>query len=108
MGLVHEGNIEALLRKRLESSGYFGARFRENAGRALLLVKSRANERLPLWMSRLRSQKLLQAAMGLPDFPILLETWRTSLRDEFDLEALKRKLGGVAAGSIEVAECVTS
>jgi ATP-dependent Lhr-like helicase len=108
MGLVNEGNLEALLRKRLESSGYFGARFRENAGRALLLVRRRANERMPLWMSRLRSQNLLQAAMGLPDFPILLETWRTCLRDEFDLEALKRKLAGVAAGSIGIAECVTT
>ena len=108
MGLINEGTIEALLRKRLESSGYFGARFRENAGRALLLVRNRANERMPLWMSRLRSQKLLQAAMGWPDFPILLETWRTCLRDEFDLESLKRKLAGLAAGSIRIAECVTT
>jgi len=108
MGLVNEGTIEALLRKRLESSGYFGARFRENAGRALLLVRNRANERLPLWMSRLRSQKLLQAAMGWPDFPILLETWRTCLRDEFDLEALKRKLAGLTSGSIAVTECLTT
>ena len=108
LALVNEGTIEALLRKKLESSGTFGARFRENAGRALLLVRNRANERLPLWMSRLRSQKLLQAAMAFPDFPILLETWRTCLRDEFDLEALKRKLRGVAAGSIAVDECVTT
>jgi ATP-dependent Lhr-like helicase len=107
IGLVNEENLEALLRKRLESSGYFGARFRENAGRALLLTRRRAQERLPLWMSRLRSQKLLQAVLGLPDFPILLETWRTCLRDEFDLDALRRKLGGLASGSIEVAECVT-
>lgn len=108
LGLVNEGTIEGLLRKRLESSGYFGARFRENAGRALLLVRNRANERLPLWMSRLRSQKLLQAALNLPDFPILLETWRTCLRDEFDLEALKRKLGGLASGAISLAECATT
>ncbi len=107
LGLVNEGNLEALLRKRLESSGYFGARFRENAGRALLLSRRRANERLPLWMSRLRSQKLLQAVMDLPDFPILLETWRTCLRDEFDLDALKRKIAGVASGSIAITECVT-
>jgi len=107
IGLVNEGNLEALLRRRLESSGYFGARFRENAGRALLLTRRRAQERLPLWMSRLRSQKLLQAVLGLPDFPILLETWRTCLRDEFDLDALRRKLSGLASGSIEVSECVT-
>lgn len=107
LGLVNEGNLEARLRRRLESSGYFGARFRENAGRALLLTRRRANERLPLWMSRLRSQKLLQAVMGLPDFPILLETWRTCLRDEFDLDALNKKLAGLASGAITVTECVT-
>jgi ATP-dependent Lhr-like helicase len=107
IGLVNEGNLEALLRKRLESSGYFGARFRENAGRALLLTRSRAKERLPLWMSRLRSQKLLQAVLGLADFPILLETWRTCLCDEFDLAALRRKLAGLASGSIAFSECVT-
>jgi ATP-dependent helicase Lhr and Lhr-like helicase len=107
MVFVNEGSLEAHLRKRLESSGYFGARFRENAGRALLLTKRRANERLPLWMSRLRSQKLLQGVMGLPDFPILLETWRTCLRDEFDLDALKRKLAGLSSGAIVVAECIT-
>ncbi len=105
--LVNEANLEDLLRKRLESSGYFGARFRENAGRALLLVRRRLNERLPLWMSRLRSQKLLQAVLRLTDFPILLETWRTCLRDEFDLEALKVKLQDLAAGRIALSECVT-
>ena len=105
---MNEGTLEALLRKRLEGSGFFGARFRECAGRALLLTRSRASERMPLWMSRLRSQKLLEAVLGLPDFPILLETWRTCLRDEFDLEALKRKLAGVATGSIGVTECVTT
>jgi ATP-dependent Lhr-like helicase len=107
LGLVSESNLEELLGRRLESSGYFGARFRENAGRALLLVRRRLNERQPLWMSRLRSQKLLQAVMGLSDFPILLETWRTCLRDDFDLEALKGKLAGLASGQIAVSECVT-
>ncbi len=108
LALVGEANLEPLLRKRLESSGYFGARFRENAGRALLLTRRRLNERMPLWMSRLRSQKLLQAVLRMPDFPILLETWRTCLRDEFDLDALKGKLASLAAGSIAVSECVTA
>jgi ATP-dependent Lhr-like helicase len=107
-GLVSEANLERLLGKRLESSGYFGARFRENAGRALLLVRRRLNERMPLWMSRLRSQKLMQAVMGMTDFPILLETWRTCLNDDFDLDSLKRKLGAVASGEILVSECRTA
>jgi ATP-dependent Lhr-like helicase len=107
LALLNEANLEDLIRKRLESSGYFGARFRENAGRALLLVRRRLNERLPLWMSRLRSQKLLQAVMRLTDFPILLETWRTCLRDDFDLDALKVKLQDLAAGRIALSECAT-
>ena len=106
--LVNEANLESLLGKRLESSGYFGARFRENAGRALLLARRRLNERMPLWMSRLRSQRLLQAVMGMTDFPILLETWRTCLRDDFDLDVLKRKLSAIASGQTRITECTTS
>jgi ATP-dependent Lhr-like helicase len=106
--LVTPENLEDYLRRRLESSGFFGARFRENAGRALLLTKRRLNERMPLWMSRLRSQKLLQSVMPLTDFPVLLETWRTCLQDEFDLEALRAVLREIAAGNIRVSECTTS
>ena len=107
-GLVTPENLESYLRKRLESSGFFGARFRENAGRALLITKRRLNERMPLWMNRLRSQKLLQSVMKSTDFPILLETWRTCLQDEFDLEALRTVLREVEAGTIRIGECTTS
>ena len=105
---VDEHNLEGFLRKRLENSGYFGARFRECAGRALLLTRRRLNERMPLWMSRLRSQKLLQAVMNMDDFPILLETWRTCLRDEFELEELRDRLARLASGETRISECVTS
>ena len=53
VSLVTAGTVEALLRNRLESSGFFGARFRECAGRALLVTRNRVNERMPLWMTRL-------------------------------------------------------
>jgi ATP-dependent helicase Lhr and Lhr-like helicase len=100
LSMVSSASVESLLRKRLESSGFFGARFRECAGRALLLPKSRARERMPLWMNRLRSQKLLSAIMRYEDFPILLETWRTCLVDEFDLASLKQVLTEVESGVI--------
>ncbi len=106
--LVTPANLDAHLRRRLESSGFFGARFRECAGRALLLTKRKLHERMPLWMNRLRSQKLLQAVMGLSDFPILLETWRSCLQDEFELESLKMLLHEIAAGTIQISECTTS
>ncbi|KPK91625.1 MAG: hypothetical protein AMJ94_06880 [Deltaproteobacteria bacterium SM23_61] len=100
LSLLDANRINDLLRKRLEGSGFFGARFRECAGRALLIERSRWGERMPLWMSRLQSQKLLNAVLRYEDFPILLETWRTCLQDEFDLENLKKLLNELASGII--------
>ncbi len=106
--LVNSGNVEELLRMRLEGSGFFGARFRENAGRALLITKNKVNQRMPLWMSRLRSQKLLEGVLKYDDFPILLETWRTCLQDEFDLNSLKQVLEELEAGEITWSIAYTS
>jgi len=99
LSLVTSTRIESLLRTRLEGSGFFGARFRECAGRALLLPRRKFNERMPLWLSRLRSQKLLDAVLNYKDFPILLEAWRTCIQDEFDLESLKQVLTELESGA---------
>ncbi|HUJ68784.1 MAG TPA: hypothetical protein VLW86_04640, partial [Syntrophorhabdales bacterium] len=105
--LVTPENLERLLRLTLEKSAFFGARFRENAGRALLLPRASFKRRLPLWLNRLRSKKLMDAVLQYPDFPILLETWRTCLQDEFDLESLRQLLDEVRTGRIQVTEAVT-
>ncbi len=107
IGLVEPERIEALLRKRLEQSGFFGARFRENAGIALQLPRQTFRQRMPLWLNRRRSQKLLHAVMKYPDFPILAETWRTCLRDDFDLVNLRRVLEELHDGTIAVSEVFT-
>ncbi|RPI74115.1 MAG: ATP-dependent helicase, partial [Desulfobacteraceae bacterium] len=99
--------LETLLRGYLEKTGLFGARFRECAGRALILTRSGPTQRMPLWLSRLRSQKLLQAVQRYADFPILLETWRTCLQDEFDLENLIRVLDELRSGAIRWSEVYT-
>ena len=106
--LAPADQLERLLRHRLEGSGFFGARFRENAGRALLLSRGRFNERKPLWMSRLQSQKLMDAVMKYEDFPILLETWRSCLQDEFDLQHLRQLLGELERGDIRLSEVETA
>jgi ATP-dependent Lhr-like helicase len=108
LSLVGSTQVESLLRTRLEGSGFFGARFRECAARALLLPKGKFNQRMPLWLSRLRSQRLLEAVMRYEDFPILLETWRTCVQDEFDLEGLKQVLKELERGSITWTEVRTS
>jgi ATP-dependent helicase Lhr and Lhr-like helicase len=108
LSLVSISNVESLLRKRLENSGFFGARFRECAGRALLLPRSRVGQRMPLWMNRLKSQKLLNAVAGYDDFPILLEAWRSCLVDEFDLVSLKQVLAELESGAIRWSETHTA
>ena len=106
--LVTPENIERLLRRTLETSGFFGAKFRENAGRAMLLPRADFRRRLPLWLNRLRSKKLLEAVQAYPEFPILLETWRTCLQDEFDLDQLQRLLEEIRSGLIRVTETTTT
>ena len=100
LDLVAPGAIEELLRGQLEASGYFGARFRENAARALLLTRGGPGQRLPLWLNRQRAKQLLENVAGFEDFPLLVETWRTCLRDGFDLPALRARLGELRDGLI--------
>ena len=106
--LVTPENLERLLRRTLETERLFRRRFRENAGRALLLPRAGFKKRLPLWLNRLRAKKLLDAVLRYPDFPILLETWRTCLQDEFDLESLRRLLDEVRTGRIRLTEATTT
>jgi len=108
LSLVTSANALDLLKKKLERSGFFGARFRECAGTALLLTRRKIHERMPLWLSRLRSQRLLDAVLAYEDFPLLLEAWRTCLNDEFDLEALLRVLGEVESGALTWSEARTA
>lgn len=96
--LVPPARLEELLREQLEASGFFGARFRENAARALLLTRGPGEKRLPLWLNRERSKRLLEAVARFDDFPILAETWRTCLVDCFELAALRERLGELRDG----------
>lgn len=86
----------------LPGSATFGAQFRMNAARALLLPRERAGKRTPLWLSRLRAKDLLQAIQGFGDFPILLETYRDCLRDVMDLGGLTDVLDRISRGEIAV------
>lgn len=108
ISLVDRDRLLPLLRQRLERSGTFGARFRTAAGRALLLTRGGMKRRMPLWMTRLKAQKLMAAVMDFEDFPLLLEAWRSCLRDSFDLEALKARLEELERGRIEVSEVTTA
>jgi ATP-dependent Lhr-like helicase len=106
--LLDPDEVEELVTRELGETALFGARFRENAGRALLIPRRRPGERTPLWQQRLKAQSLLQVARRYPAFPVVLETYRECLQDVFDLPALKRLLQGLRARQIDVVDVETA
>jgi len=100
--------LEGTLRRCLEGSGFFGSRFRESAGRSLLLPRANFKGRVPLWLTRLRAKKIMEALPSDSDFPVLLETWRTVLHDEFELPGVLNVLERLRSGEITIHVASTS
>ncbi len=88
--------------RELPHSAVFGARFRVNAARALLLPRIRGRKRTPFWLQRLKARDLLATVLKIPEFPLVAETYRDCLRDVMDLGHLDQLLGGIAEGRVKV------
>lgn len=99
--------VEELVTAALRDTALFAARFRENAGRALLLPRKRPGRRTPLWAQRRKSETLLAAAGRYPSFPIMLETYREALADVFDVPALVDLLGAIQRREVRVEQVET-
>ncbi|MGA2807670.1 MAG: DEAD/DEAH box helicase [Terracidiphilus sp.] len=100
--LVESAEAMALVLRQLGSTALFAGRFREAAGRALLLPRRRADARSPLWQLRKRSYDLLSVASRYPSFPLLLEAYRECLRDVFDMPALIETLRAIEQRQLRV------
>ena len=105
--LVEPDALEELVVRELSSSALFGARFRENAARALLLPRAYPGKRTPLWQQRLKAQSLLEVAKRYGQFPIVLETYRECLRDVLDLPGLEELLRGLHTRELSLVEVET-
>ena len=102
--MIDPDEIEELVVGELSGSALFGARFRENAARALLIPRRRPGQRTPLWQQRLKAQSLLQVARKYGSFPIILETYRECLQDVFDLPALRGILRGIKLRELDLVD----
>jgi ATP-dependent Lhr-like helicase len=100
--LVEAAEAMQLVLRQLGSTALFAGRFREAAGRALLLPRRRADQRSPLWQLRKRSYDLLSVASRYPSFPLLLEAYRECLRDVFDMPALIETLRAIEQRQLRV------
>jgi ATP-dependent Lhr-like helicase len=105
--LVDPAELEDLVVGELSGSALFGARFRENASRSLLIPRAYPGKRTPLWQQRLKSQSLLEVARDFPRFPVVLETYRECLQDVLDLPALVDILEKLHARSLSLLEVET-
>jgi ATP-dependent Lhr-like helicase len=105
--LVEPDELEDTVVAELGSSALFGARFRENAGRSLLIPRAYPGKRTPLWQQRLKSQSLLEVAKRYADFPVVLETYRECLRDVLDLPGLQELLTQLHRRELSLVEVQT-
>ena len=105
--LIEPDELEDLVVGELGGSALFGARFRENAGRALLIPRAYPGRRTPLWQQRLKSQSLLEVARRYAQFPIVLETYREVLRDVLDLPGLHDLLSKLHRRELSLVEVET-
>ena len=106
--MLEPDEVEDAVVAELAASALFGARFRENAARALLIPRARPGKRTPLWQQRLKSQSLLEVAKKYGEFPIILETYRECLRDVLDVPGLVELLTALHRREMSLVEVETA
>ncbi|GGM04701.1 Lhr family helicase [Nakamurella endophytica] len=99
--------VTADVTREIGGSAVFASRFRECAGRALLLPRRQIGKRQPLWQQRQRAAQLLEVAAGYPTFPIVAEAVRECLQDVFDVGALAELMRRMAQRSVQLVEVST-
>ncbi|WP_445263090.1 Lhr family helicase [Pseudokineococcus sp. 1T1Z-3] len=105
--LMDPDDVAQVVTEELGGSALFAARFRECAGRALLLPRRSPDRRQPLWQQRQRAAQLLEVAARYPSFPVVLETVRECLQDVFDVPALEQLLRDLRSRAVRVVEVTT-
>ncbi|HEY5054365.1 MAG TPA: DEAD/DEAH box helicase, partial [Solirubrobacterales bacterium] len=105
--MIEPDELEELVVAELSGSALFGARFRENASRSLLIPRAYPGKRTPLWQQRLKAQSLLEVARDFPRFPVILETYRECLSDVLDLPSLGGLLRDLHSRKLSLVEVET-
>ncbi|WP_168581748.1 ATP-dependent helicase [Gephyromycinifex aptenodytis] len=100
--LIDPEDVADLVTAEVGSSALFASRFRECAGRALLLPRRNPGRRAALWQQRQRAAALLEVATRYPEFPIVLEAVRECLQDVFDVPALVELMRSIASRQVNI------
>ncbi|MER8186173.1 ATP-dependent helicase [Kitasatospora sp. NPDC094015] len=105
--LFDRAEIEQIVTDQVGGSALFASRFRECAGRALLLPRRSPGRRTPLWQQRQRASQLLEVASEYGSFPIVLEAVRECLQDVFDVPGLTELMGDLESRAVRLVEVTT-
>ena len=95
--------VQKILEIMLPLTPVFSMNFRYNAARALMMGMRR-NGRQPLWMQRLRSTEMLEALLQEEQHPLIAETKRECMEDQWDIQGLMEILYAIRSGEIRVHE----
>lgn len=94
---------QSVLEAVLPATPVFSMTFRYNAGRALMMGM-KSGGRQPLWLQRLRSTQMLEQLKNNREHPLIRETIRECLMDQWDLKGVMEILNGIKSGMITVRE----
>ena len=100
---VNPDTAREILEALLPVTPLFGMTFRYNSGRALMMG-IRNNGRQPLWLQRLRSTEMLDSLSREKDHPLIRETRRECLEEQWDIQGVLEILHGIRSGLIAVRE----
>lgn len=100
---VDPAKARSVLEAVLPATSLFHMSFRYNAARALMMgVKMKGRQ--PLWIQRLRSAEMMDSALAKKDHPLVVETKRECLEDQWDIDGVEFVLNGIRAGTISIHE----
>jgi ATP-dependent helicase Lhr and Lhr-like helicase len=111
---LHPASLTEVLEQAVLPSPIFGARWRWDASRALVLQRFQGGKKVPPQIQRMRADDLLASVFpdaaacpenldsppNIPDHPLVREVMKDALTEAMDVSGLKEVLGRVLDGSI--------
>ncbi|HKD63027.1 MAG TPA: DEAD/DEAH box helicase [Candidatus Acidoferrales bacterium] len=111
---LHPASLDHVIEQAVLPSPIFGARWRWDANRALLLLRFKGGKKVPPHIQRMRADDLLAAVfpdaaacpenlegeVRIPDHPLVREVMKDALTEAMDIDGLKQVLARILDGSI--------
>ncbi len=109
--------VEEVLRQAVLTSPMFASRWRWNLNRSLAVLRMRGGRKNPPAIQRMESDDLMAAVfptlaacqenvapgpMEIPDHPLVRQTLDDCLREAMDIEGLRKLIGDIEEGRVEV------